>query len=88
MDRVQAFFAALYAAALAVWAIPALALAQGASTGRAPSTGGAAAPGSTPTADTGGGGSGTSWLWIVIALIVLAIIWWAMSSRRRGTAAR
>ncbi len=86
MDSIKAFFASLYVVALSAWVFPALALAQGANTGRAPATGGAAAPASTPGADTGGGGAG--WLWIVAALVVLAIIWWAMSTRRRGTVAR
>jgi hypothetical protein len=83
MDRMKAFFATLYPAALTVWVMPALALAQGQSPGRTPSPpsspgGGSAEPGGA-VGDPGGAG----WLWIVAALVVLAIIWWAMSTRRR-----
>ncbi len=92
MERVKAFLASLYWMAISVTAFPALALAQGTATGSSPSTGGAAAPaGSTgvPSGSTGGTTGGTGWLWIVAALIVLAIIWWAMSTRRRhGTVTR
>jgi hypothetical protein len=93
MDRIEAFFATLTsilgrlrAAALAVWVMPALALAQGQNTGRAPSPSGAAPSGGGAGEPAGGAG----WLWIVAALVVLAIIWWAMSSRRRhqGTVTR
>ncbi len=80
MTSMRALVTALHTAALALWAAPALALAQG-----------TAQPGSAPAPmDAGrstGGGSG--WLWIIAALIVLAIVWWAMSSRRRhGTITR
>ncbi len=91
MERTKALFASLYLAALSFAAFPALALAQGATGGSAPSTGGGAAPAggsSIPAGDAGGQG-GAGWLWIVAALVVLAIIWWAMSSRRRhGTVTR
>jgi hypothetical protein len=85
MERMKAFVAALYSAALSVWVMPALALAQG-QPGRAPSPSGTAPPGG-GSAEPGGavgdpGGAG--WLWIVAALVVLAIIWWAMSTRRRN----
>jgi hypothetical protein len=76
MNRTKALLAALYSAALSLWVLPALALAQ-ATTPPAPSP-----PQSTPGAGTSGGGAG--WLWIIAAIVVLAIIWWAMSSRRRG----
>ncbi|WP_176068258.1 hypothetical protein [Anaeromyxobacter diazotrophicus] len=77
----KAFAAALQATALALWAAPALALAQaGAQPGSAP------APINDPTSRQAGG---SGWLWIIAALVVLAIIWWAMSSRRRhGPATR
>jgi hypothetical protein len=79
MDRVKAFLASLYSAALSLWMMPALALAQGQNTGGAPSPSGAAPTGGGAGTEAGGAG----WLWIVAALVVLAIIWWAMSSRRR-----
>ena len=85
MQRMRAFLALLYWMALSVLATPVLAYAPGANTGSAPSTGGGAAPSGGAAHDAG---SGAGWLWIVAALVVLAIIWWAMSSRRRGTVTR
>lgn len=73
MNRKNAVFAALCAAALSAWALPALALAQ-AQQG-APS---APAPMERPS-----GGAG--WLWIVAAIVVLAILFWAINARRRRT---
>jgi hypothetical protein len=84
MDRIRSTYVALWSA-LALWAAPTLALAQGQGAGRAPSPSGAAPAGGAP-----GEGGGAGWLWIVAALAVIAIIWWAMSSRerQRGTTAR
>ena len=83
MTSTKALLTALHTAALAVWAAPALVLAQaGAQPGTAPPPAGPDAP--------AGQASGSGWLWIIAALIVLAIIWWAMSSsrRRHGVATR
>jgi hypothetical protein len=80
MTRIQTMWAALYATALSMWAVPVLALAQ--TQGRAPA---GTAPGDTTTTNSGGG---AGWLWIIAALVVLAIIWWAMTSRRRGNMTR
>jgi hypothetical protein len=82
MTRTNALCAALYSAAISLWTVPALALAQagGGTAGSAP----APAP-----VDRAGGGGGAGWLWIIAAIVVLAIIWWAMSGRRhRGAATR
>jgi hypothetical protein len=92
MERIEAFFRSLYWTVLSVTVLPALAYAQGATSGRAPSTGGGAAPAGgagIPAGDTSGATGGAGWLWIVAALVVLAIVWWAMGARRRhGTATR
>ncbi len=78
MKRMNALSAALCSAALSLWAVPALALAQGAPAG---------APMDRPT--TTNGPASTNWLWIIAAIVVLAIVWWAVpSSRRRGTTTR
>ena len=81
MKRMKALSAALYSAALSLWALPALALAQ------ASQPGSAAAPIDRP-ASTGGGPASTNWLWIIAAIVVLAIVWWAVTSRRRGITTR
>jgi hypothetical protein len=82
MATTKAFLAALYSTAVALWVAPALALAQA---GGQPGS----APAPAPMTREPGQASGSGWLWIVAALVVLAIIWWAMSSRRRhGTATR
>jgi hypothetical protein len=74
MASTKAILAALYSTALAIWVAPALALAQaGGQPGSAPA----------PMTREPGQASGSGWLWIVAALVVLAIIWWAMSSRRK-----
>jgi hypothetical protein len=76
MDRIKALSSALYTAAVWLWVFPALALAQ-------------AAPSQPVQAPANSGEArGGNWLWIIAALVVLAIIWWAMSSRRRGTVTR
>ncbi len=78
MTRMKAVLAPLQAAALSLWVMPALALAQASPQPATP-------PGPRPIGPENmardGGGSGL--LWIIAALVVLAIIWWAMSSRRR-----
>lgn len=78
MNRLNALSAALYSAALSLWALPALVLAQ------------ATQPGSAPVDQPapGGGPASASWLWIVAAIVVLAIIWWALASRRRRGSAQ
>ncbi len=82
MNRKNALVAALYSTALSLWALPALVLAQAQSQpGSAPGSAPADQP--APT-----GPASANWLWIIAAIVVLAIIWWALSSRRRGTAAR
>lgn len=82
MATMKSFLATLYSAALALWVAPALALAQA---GGQPSP----SPATPMRNEPGGQASGSGWLWIVAALVVLAIIWWAMSSRRRrGTMTR
>jgi hypothetical protein len=89
MDRIQQMWAALVSAAFTVLAIPALVLAQS-STGPG---GGGGAPAGTPaggggglgaTGPAGGAGGGSGWLWLLIALAVVAVIWYALSARRRG----
>jgi bacteriorhodopsin len=76
VTRMKAVLAPLQAAALSLWVMPALVLAQ---------ANPQPAPGPRPIGpenmarDSGGSGL----LWIIAALVVLAIIWWAMSSRRR-----
>ena len=76
MTRMKAVLAPLQAAALSLWVMPALALAQ--ANPQPP-------PGPRPIGPENmardGGGSGL--LWLIAALAVLAIIWWALSSRRR-----
>jgi ribose/xylose/arabinose/galactoside ABC-type transport system permease subunit len=75
MATTKSFLATLYSAAIALWVAPALALAQ---------AGGQPSPSPAPMRnEPAGQTSGSGWLWIVAALVVLAIIWWAMSSRRR-----
>ena len=75
MTRMKAVLASLQAAALSLWVMPALALAQA-----SPQPAGPRPIGPENMArDSGGSGL----LWIIAALVVLAIIWWAMSSRRR-----
>jgi hypothetical protein len=81
MNRMKALSAALYSAALSLWALPALALAQASQPGSSP------APMDRPAGATNGPAS-TNWLWIIAAIVVLAIVWWAVSSRRRGTTTR
>jgi hypothetical protein len=76
VTRMNALSAALYSAALSLWALPALALAQGTQPGSSP------APMDRPAPS---GPASTNWLWIIAAIVVLAIVWWAVSSRRRGT---
>ena len=76
MNRLSALFAPPWSAALSLWALPALALAQAQGSSPGPS------PVDSPP---GGADRGAGWLWIVAALVVLAIIFWAMSSRRRRT---
>ena len=77
MIRTKAVLVRLYAAALSLWLIPTLALAQA-------TTQPGSAPAPAPMApDNAARGGGSSLLWIIAALVVLAIIWWAMSSRRR-----
>ena len=85
MTRTKELWAALYAAALTMWTFPALALAQATQQRSPPPAGGGTAPAPTPGTDTGGG---AGWLWIIAAIVVLAIVWWAMTARRRGTMAR
>jgi uncharacterized membrane protein YgcG len=90
MERTKAMWTALYSWALSLWVLPALALAQS-SQGSQPGSG-ASPAGGTPSSGAGGSagtGGGSGWLWIIAAIVVLAIIWWAMSSRRRhGTVTR
>jgi hypothetical protein len=76
VNRLNALSAALYSAALSVWALPALALAQATQPGPAP----------VDQPAPGGGPASANWLWIVAAIVVLATIWWALASRRRGRA--
>ena len=78
MKRMNALSAALSSAALSLWTLPALALAQASQPGSAP------APMDRPA--SAGGPASTNWLWIIAAIVVLAIVWWAVSSRR-GTGA-
>ena len=79
MNRMKALSAAVYSAALSLWALPALALAQASQPSPATPVDRPASP---------GGPASTNWLWIIAAIVVLAIVWWAVSSRRRGTATR
>jgi hypothetical protein len=74
VTRTKAVLAPLYAAALSLWVMPALALAQ-ANPQPAP------APAPVGNDNVAHGGSGL--IWFIAALAVLAIIWWAMRSRRR-----
>jgi hypothetical protein len=81
--------------ALAVYVVPALAFAQGGAGGGG--AGGAGGTGSggggalgTPPSGTAGGGAGgaaeggaSGWLWLLLALAVIAVVWYAMSARRR-----
>ena len=76
MTESKAVLAQLYAAALSLWVMPALALAQA-------STQPGSAPAPVGNENVARDGSGSGLLWIIAALAVLAIIWWAMSSRRR-----
>lgn len=76
MNRMNALSAAIYSAALSLSTLPAVALAQAT---RSP------APVDSPAPN---GPQGTNWLWILAAILVLAIVWWAVSSRRRGTTSR
>ncbi len=76
MNRMNALSAAIYSAALSLWTLPAVALAQAT---RSP------APVDNPAPS---GPQGTNWLWILAAIVVLAIVWWAVTSRRRGTTSR
>ena len=80
MNRMNALSAAIYSAALSLWALPVLALAQASQPGSAP------APAERPAGAAGP--ASTNWLWIIAAIVVLAIVWWAVSSRRRGTSTR
>jgi hypothetical protein len=82
MDRLKALWSSLYWALLSVTAYPALALAQATNTGGSPGPGGGSVPAGSPGVPAGSADDG-GWLWIVAALVVLALIWWAMSSRRR-----
>jgi hypothetical protein len=75
VNRMNALSAALYSAALSLWALPALVLAQASSP----------VPMDKPAPS---GPASTNWLWIIAAIVVLAIVWWAVSSRRSGPAAR
>jgi len=77
VKRMNALSAALCSAALSLWTLPALAVAQGTQPSPAPLD--RPAP---------SGPASTNWLWIIAALVVLAIVWWAVSSRRRGTSTR
>ncbi|HEX9288575.1 MAG TPA: hypothetical protein VF904_03540 [Anaeromyxobacteraceae bacterium] len=87
MNRSKALLASLYSAALSLWVLPALALAQATQPGSAPAP--SNPPSGAPAGSAGGASSGAGWLWIIAAIIVLAIVWWAMSSRRRhGTVTR
>ena len=79
MTRMNALSAALYSAALSLWTLPALALAQAGQPGSSP------APMDRPAPT---GPATTNWLWIIAAIVVLAIVWWAVTSRRRGTSTR
>ena len=85
MTRTKELWAALYAAALTLWTLPALALAQATQPRSQPAPGGGTGPSPTAPGDTGGG---AGWLWIIAAIVVLAIVWWAMTARRRGQMAR
>jgi hypothetical protein len=81
MNKLERIWAALCSAAFAIAAAPALVLAQ--------STGGPSSPGTTPMSGgepvrDGGGG----WLWLLLALAVIAVIWYAMSQRRPATRTR
>jgi hypothetical protein len=80
MDQVKATVAAFRAFVLSLWVMPALALAQQATQpGSAPS-------GAGNTVARDGGGSG--FLWIIALAVIAAIIWWALSSRRRAHGTR
>ena len=72
MERIRSAYLALRALAISLWLTPALALAQQATQ-----------PGSAPSgADTTAKTGGSSFLWIIALLVVLALAWWAISSRR------
>ncbi|HET9599122.1 MAG TPA: hypothetical protein VFP65_26350 [Anaeromyxobacteraceae bacterium] len=74
MERIRSAYRALQALAISLWLTPALALAQqGTQPGSAPSG-----------ADTAAKGGGSSFLWIIALLVVLALAWWAIGSRRRA----
>lgn len=82
MERLERMWAALCSTAFAIAAAPALALAQSSGGPSNPSGG----PLNSPNAPAREGGSG--WLWLLLALAVIAIIWYAMSQRRTATRTR
>jgi len=71
MEEIRSAYLALRALALSLWVMPALALAQQATQ-----------PGAASGADAPAKGGGTSFLWIIALLVVLALAWWAIGSRR------
>jgi hypothetical protein len=89
MQRIRSIYAALFSAAIAILAAPALALAQ------AGQPGGGGTAGGPPTSPGGGAlggadaparGGGSGWLWLLLALAVIAVVWYAMAARRRSPA--
>jgi hypothetical protein len=88
MHRIHELWAALVGAAFTVLALPALVLAQaqpGGAPANPPPGGGGGLPANPPGTGTGGS---SSWLWILIALAVVAVIWYALSARRTATRTR
>jgi bacteriorhodopsin len=79
VNRTIALAARLHSAALSLWALPALAFAQA----QPPAESASPGPGEMATRS---GSSG--WAWVIAALVVLAIVWWALTTRRRGQVKR
>jgi hypothetical protein len=78
MNRLEKIWTALWSAAFAIAAAPALVLAQ--------TTGGPSSPGSSPlTQDAPARDGSGGWLWLLLALAVIAVIWYAMTQRRAAT---
>jgi hypothetical protein len=91
MERMRTIYAALFGAAVAILTAPALALAQAGGTGSGGTGSGAAGSGGTGAGGVGGGmatdapggAGGAFWLWLVLALAIIAVVWFAMSAKRR-----